>query len=56
MICLAYTSAESFATGRESVKIVQVPVRLVAKCAARQSYSAIMLAKMLATVKPVSSS
>lgn len=56
MICLGYTSAESSATGQESVKIVQVLVRLVAKCVAKRSYSAIMLARMRATVKPVSPS
>lgn len=54
LISLGYTSVESYATGQESVKIVQVPVKLVAKCVARRSYSAIMLARMLATVKLVS--
>lgn len=34
--------------------MVQVLARLVAKCAARRSCFAIMLARMLATVKPVS--
>lgn len=56
VLCPGYTSAESYATGQESVKIVQVLVRLVAKCVARRSYSAIMLARMLAMVKPVSPS
>lgn len=54
MISLGYTSAESYVTDQESVKIVQVLVRLVAKCVARRSYSAIMLARILATVRPVS--
>ncbi|KAK1250317.1 hypothetical protein MKX08_010320 [Trichoderma sp. CBMAI-0020] len=47
---------ESYATDQESVKMVQVLVKLVAKCVARRSYSAIMLARMLATAKPCNES
>lgn len=56
LVSLGCTNAESYVTGRENVKIVQVLVRLVVKYVARRSYSAIMLARMLATVKLVSPS